>query len=269
MTTTAQIERIAANDPQYTLFRGPATTRLDQHIALAEAVANNTHIQKIEMANTGMTNAAAVIWGESLKTNSSITHLDFGYNKIDSKGIEALAAAFAVNKTLREVKLHRQSNDMGAQAEKTLVKMWKTNTTMTRLYVTLHDPLCNTTNTRGEVRNKTIAARIAAGKDWMDLDPARKAEYQAKQDAERKAKEEAEAKANAPISAKVASTGGPYTYKQLTCAVEFRPDDVDISKRPSYLSDAEFEKLFKMNKESYAKLPKWKRVRAKKALKLH
>ena len=46
--------------------------------------------------------------------------------------------------------------------------------------------------------------------------------------AEERAKAAAQAAAdNAPISAKIESTGGPYTYKQLTAEKEFRPDDVD------------------------------------------
>ena len=61
------------------------------------------------------------------------------------------------------------------------VLRYGTNTTLQRCYATLHDRSANQNNTRGETRNKTIAARKAKGADWMDLDPARRAEWAAMQ----------------------------------------------------------------------------------------
>jgi len=46
------------------------------------------------------------------------------------------------------------------------------------------------------------------------------------------------------------------------------PDKVEAGKRELYLSDAEFEKLFKVKKENWLSQPAWKRDQEKKKHKL-
>jgi len=46
------------------------------------------------------------------------------------------------------------------------------------------------------------------------------------------------------------------------------PDKVEVAKRELYLSDSDFEKLFKMKKDAWLAQPGWKRDQAKKAHKL-
>merc|ERR1712038_1074161 len=87
---------------------------------------------------------------------------------------------------------------------------------------------------------------------------------QKKKKLEAEEKKKAEQLANAPISAKIESTGGPYTLKQLTCKKEFRPDDIDPKNLEQSLADDEFETLFEMNKEAFGALPKWKKQNLKK-----
>jgi hypothetical protein len=60
----------------------------------------------------------------------------------------------------------------------------------------------------------------------------------------------------APVEA--AGSGATYTLEQLTGGDI--PNGVDAAAKELYLSDAEFEAVFKVDKEAWAKLPKWKRV---------
>jgi len=147
---------------------------------LATPLAENTVVQEIKMPNMGMLNAAAILFANIIETNSTIVSVDLGYNKIGPEGMSALAKALAVNKSITECKLHRQEKDMGSTVEAEIAKIYDTNTTLQRLYITLHDRRCNQANTAGEVRNKEIAARIKAGKEWMDLDPSKRDEWAAK-----------------------------------------------------------------------------------------
>lgn len=215
--------------------------------------------------------ATGGLYAEVIEKNATITNLDVGYNKLSGANIVAFGQALCKNKTLKELKIHRQESDYGDANELELIKFWAHNTTLSRMYATLHNRLANNTNTKAEVRNKEIAKRIEAGKNWDDLnpDPEVKARYLAEQEAIKKAAAEAEALANAPITEKVESTGGPYTYKELTCDAQFRPDDVDPKNRELSLNDAEFEALFKMDKEAWGKLAGWKKAGAKKEHKLH
>ena len=50
---------------------------------------------------------------------------------------------------------------------------------------------------------------------------------------------------------------------------EGTPDGVDPSRKEAHLSDEDFASVFKMDKAAFAKMPKWKRDRAKKEAKLY
>jgi len=241
----------------------------DQCKELSEALVKHEYITEIFLKELEISNKGAVHLAKVIAENPRIEKMDLGYNKITGDGMIAIGEALAGNSSITEMKLHRQEKDMGCEAEKKVVKLWDTNTTLQRLYITLHDRTCNNFNTKQEVRNKDIARLKSQGKDYKHLDPATKDEY-AKEQAEKKKKEKEEKEAaNAPISEKVESTGGPYTYKQLTCKEKFRPDDVDKGKRESYLSDDEFAEIFKMTKEEFGALAKWKQTGEKKKVKLH
>jgi hypothetical protein len=272
-TVTDLIAQVAANNSSITKLEIPFAAALNasQSTALGEALKGNTTITEVDLANKGLDGTGGAAMVEVIRANSTIKKLDLGYNAIPGDVIAEIGRALATNTSLEEVKLHRQAADYGNKNEEELVKLWDTNTTLTRLYCTLHDRRCNSTNTRGEVRNKEISKRKQNGKPWDDLnpDPEVKARYQEQEAAKRAEAAAAAAAANAPITAKVESTGGPYTLKQLTCAKDFLPDDLDVSKKETYLPDEDFQELFKMDKEAFAALPAWKRLNLKKQHNLH
>lgn len=241
----------------------------DQMTRLAAAIIAHQSITEINLEKLEICNKGAIAMAGVIKDNPRIEKMDLGYNKIKADGMIAIGEALATNTSITEMKLHRQETDMGSECESKFIKMWDTNITLTRLYITLHDPKCNNTNTKAEVRNKDIARLKGKGESYRHLDPATAGEYAKEQEELRKKQKEDEEKANAPISEKVESTGGPYTLKQLICNVKYRPDDVDTKKRETYLSDDEFEVVFKMDREAFGKLQKWKQNNAKKAAKLH
>lgn len=239
--------------------------------SLADAIIKHQTITEVLLKELEISDKGAKEMARVIAENPRIEKMDLGYNNIKGPGMEALAAALAGNKTITEMKLHRQKDDMGPKAEQEVVKLWETNITMTRLYITLHQRNCNNANTKAEVRNKDIARCISRGESYRHLDPATQEEWTKEQAEKKKLAKEEEAKKNAPITEKVESTGGPYTYKQLTCAAKFRPDDVlaDSKNRHTYLSDDEFLEVFKMSKEDFGKLAGWKQNGAKKTAKLH
>jgi len=265
MSFSTFFREIQADSAGLTDFKGQGyITHVEEHMDLAIAATNNTHLKTVSLEQTNLTNAVAIQWGETLKVNSSIQTMDVSLNHIQSEGAIALAEALAVNKTMKDFRMSSQAHAIGPAAELALAKLWDTNTTLQRLSADFKDKKAIAANAAGEVRNKMIAARIRAGKDWSDLDPAKREEFAKQKEAERAAKREAEAKRNAPITTKVESTGGPYSYKQLTCLIDLRPDDVDPHNRANYLTDEEFQEVMGMNKEAFAKLARWKKSRLKK-----
>jgi hypothetical protein len=265
LTTQDKIDAIAANDPSIKTFAPKgAIIHPEQWQQLVDGISKNDHILEVNLANMNIDTPTGIKFAGCISANSSMTHLDLGYNKLGGEAIQAIAEALAQNSCLEEVKIHRQEKDYGNAVEFEIIKIWEVNTTLTRLYATMHDRTCNTKNTRGEVRNKEIAARKRNGKDWLDLDPTRADEW-AQISRDRRATVALEvAAANAPITAKIESTGGPYTMKELTAPRAFWPDDVDLKSRQQYLSDEDFQASFEVSKEDFAKLPKWKQDNLKK-----
>ncbi|KAL8009560.1 putative villin headpiece, villin/Gelsolin, ADF-H/Gelsolin-like domain superfamily [Plasmopara halstedii] len=65
----------------------------------------------------------------------------------------------------------------------------------------------------------------------------------------------------APTSAKATGMAGEtFTYEQLKAGVE----GIDITRKETYLSDAEFQSLMEMSKSDFEMLPKWKQQAKKK-----
>ncbi|KAJ4810633.1 Villin-4 [Rhynchospora pubera] len=57
-----------------------------------------------------------------------------------------------------------------------------------------------------------------------------------------------------------------YPYLRLITTSNDPAPDIDVTKRETYLSSSEFRDKFRMTKEAFAKLPKWKQNRLKMAL---
>lgn len=66
----------------------------------------------------------------------------------------------------------------------------------------------------------------------------------------------------AVASGKVDPGSKTYTLAEL----QGKPDNVDMAKREEYLSDADFQAAFGMDKDAFRKLPKWKSQNLKKGL---
>lgn len=268
MSIKARIELLATNSPVLVRFDISKEDLPDSTVAeVCQALLTNTTCKEVILDGIGLKLDNALDIAKAIGRNT-IQKLDLGYNRIPAEGIVAIGRAMATNTSIVELKIHRQESDYGTPAEEELVKLWQTNTTLIRLYATLHSRTCASVNTRAEVRNMEIKKRKEAGKDWMDLDPQRAEEYKAQQEELRLKKEAELAAAKAPISAKIESTGGPYSLKQLTCAKEYLPSDVDVSKKETYLSDEEFVSVFKMDKSKFEALPKWKQTSEKNQRKL-
>lgn len=59
---------------------------------------------------------------------------------------------------------------------------------------------------------------------------------------------------------KTAAAPGSYTYEQLKTT----NDGIDVTQKEEYLSDAEFQSVFGMDRAAFRAMPKWKRDDAKK-----
>ena len=116
----------------------------------------------------------------------------------------------------------------------------------------------------GELASKEAAEAAAAAAHQAAHEAALAAALAAAKEEERAAAEQA---------AKEPEPGPTFTLQELQqregVPALVYPDGVDAANRETYLANAEFEALFKMDKAAFAQLPGWKRTAAKKELKLH
>jgi hypothetical protein len=66
------------------------------------------------------------MWGPLIASNNTIEELDLGYNKI-AYGMAQIGDGLQANKSVKIIKLHRQTKDMGAAVEEQFVKFWTVN----------------------------------------------------------------------------------------------------------------------------------------------
>eukprot|EP00731_Ephydatia_muelleri_P029053 Em0020g697a len=104
---------------------------LDQ---LIEALVTNTHISKLQLANTRLKDSHALALAQLLTTNTTMLSLNLESNRIGREGIKALSKALASNNTtLRELRLVNQYQGAGAGAEMDFAKCLEKNNTIIKL----------------------------------------------------------------------------------------------------------------------------------------
>jgi len=262
------IERVVANDPTFTrinlnsnaLFNALAD---DHALNLAKALASNGHVTEVKLSDCGISSNGALAFAETLKVNSTITHLDLSNNKIDNSGILAIVEALRHNNALLE--LHLLGNqEPGEITLSTLIESFEYNTALLNIVWRLTSRQSFKVN-QCLTRNKEIERRKKIGKSVDDIDPNIRRETEKRILAEREGgvkfiPPEIEPEPTEPYPA----TGGPYTLKVLQARKDLLPSDVNPDKREEFLSDEDFSKVLKMDKNDFAKSPTWKRNQKKK-----
>jgi Ran GTPase-activating protein (RanGAP) involved in mRNA processing and transport len=97
------------------------TVDLNNSIAIADALASNTHLRSLKMCSLRLTNAFAkalaryamtlcvsvLMQRRSIRVNNTLVSIDLEDNKLDSDGIEEIASALAHNKSILEINLFK------------------------------------------------------------------------------------------------------------------------------------------------------------------
>ncbi|KAI8828264.1 hypothetical protein BJ741DRAFT_626832 [Chytriomyces cf. hyalinus JEL632] len=108
-------------------------------LALAHALASNTHLTELDLSNTRTSTAAAIELAKALEKNCTLRVLNLERNLIGPQGMQALAASLAVNKTLNVLKLDGQYLDMDMDTEAVLASAVLKNSSLTGITVSLRD----------------------------------------------------------------------------------------------------------------------------------
>lgn len=116
-------------------------------IYLAQAIGNNTHIQKLKLNRLKLDDAFAIELAESIKTyNRTITVINLEGNDIRGPGIHKWAEAIEENKVMIELRLGQQENSHhGREPEVRLVQAVKKNEILRKLTYGWLDDINNQT----------------------------------------------------------------------------------------------------------------------------
>merc|ERR1712048_1411219 len=128
------------------------------------AMAANTHITTLQLAETSLRAAQGHQLAESLKQNKTLQLINIEANHIDSESINAVARALEANERTRlETWNFSNQKDIGdyfgRPVEEALAEMLKTNMSLLKLGFSCSDPGCKSNIDKALIRNCALARR--------------------------------------------------------------------------------------------------------------
>lgn len=144
------MEQVRNNDPSLSELNvnNSEVIKTKTLIEFAEALHNNTHVKKFDLANCRADDHVAYAIASTLRNNNTITSINIDSNHLTGKGILSLIQALLHNSTLTELRFQNQRHICGGKTEMEMTKILKENTTLLKLgyHFELAGPRMTTTN---------------------------------------------------------------------------------------------------------------------------
>lgn len=145
------------------------TLTADEKIKAAEAFAKNTHVTELILNSCGIDDSFAKALGNSFMSNNKLQKVHLEGNDISGEGIKALFAGLGKNKSIKELRLHKQSKLMATVDEEVLPDLLEGNTTVTKLGLNLRSKLASVTldrKTKHNINNDLKERAAAKGEEF-------------------------------------------------------------------------------------------------------
>ncbi|XP_072004319.1 tropomodulin-2-like isoform X2 [Engystomops pustulosus] len=126
------LQRIKANDPFLVdvnlnnIKNIPIPTLKD----FAKSLESNTHVKCFSLAATRSNDPVAIAFADMLKVNKTLRSLNVETNFITGTGILSLVEALKQNRTLTEIKIANQRQQLGTAVEMEIAQMLEENSTI-------------------------------------------------------------------------------------------------------------------------------------------
>ncbi|XP_075714116.1 tropomodulin-2-like isoform X2 [Rhinoderma darwinii] len=126
------LQRIKANDP----FLVDVNLNNIKSIPIptlkefAKSLGSNTHVKCFSLAATRSNDPVAIAFADMLKVNKTLRSLNIETNFITGTGILALVEALKQNRTLTEIKIANQRQQLGTAVEMEIAQMLEENSTI-------------------------------------------------------------------------------------------------------------------------------------------
>lgn len=146
---------------------------LDFTTRICSAIRDNTHLQKLILRELFISDDGFVLLANSLRSNQYITHLDVSLNRLDKKGITAMANALKGNNTLKILEFAGAVYNVDCFV-KSFVEALQENTTLQKLILPSAIPakdvqvingLLQKNGGNGQSENTTVTLSLPSGKN--------------------------------------------------------------------------------------------------------
>jgi len=144
---------------------------------ISDALKTNTACKELILKECNIHNIGMGLLAEGLAANKGLVLLDLSGNKFDSVGVQSVAEGLATNSSLKTLNVMCKAH-IGDAALTAWVKTFSTNITITSIIWRLESRKSFAIN-KLIVRNIEIERRQKAGLNYDDIDPAKRAAYQA------------------------------------------------------------------------------------------
>lgn len=135
-------DSVKANDENVVVVNMTGNERFltltkEEKAKAASSFAQNSHVKEVLLNGCGIDDAFAKVFGEAIRTNSTIEKVHMEANDLSGEGIKALFAGLGANTSIRELRLHKQSKLLASADEDALADLLEKNTTITFLGIDL------------------------------------------------------------------------------------------------------------------------------------
>jgi len=137
------LQKVKSNDKELTELNlnNIKNISLERMREFAEALKENTNLQKLHLANTRATDRVAKAFAEALKENNTLTLLNMESNYITGECIVLLLEAISVNKTVSEFRIANQRPaTLGHKIEMKIADLVKENRKLLKFGIFLEVP---------------------------------------------------------------------------------------------------------------------------------
>uniref|UniRef100_A0A0N5A7V7 Tropomodulin n=1 Tax=Syphacia muris TaxID=451379 RepID=A0A0N5A7V7_9BILA len=219
----ASIERLQQNDEtlKEINLNNMKRTPIPQVQRLIEAIKDNTHLEKLSLANMGLYDGHLEPLLKVIEENTTLRSINLETNYLSGEFFAKLFKAALKNQTLEEVKAVNQGRTFATTAEREIIDAVFENRGLLKVSVTLRLP---------EGRHKIENATLRNGEIRRAL--RRQAAQKAKEEEEAAKKANAEVKKSTDSTAKTKDTSKGETKPSTKAKVKSDSDKKDSEAKP-------------------------------------
>lgn len=149
------------------------TLTREEKLKAASSLATNSHVKEVIFNACAIDDEFAVMLGQTFRTNSTIEKVCLESNEISGRGVRALFEGLKENRSVRELRLHKQTKVLPSADEDMLADILEGNTTLVKLGIDLRSKMAQVLLDRKISHNQKLVIKeraLAKGEEYTSSD---------------------------------------------------------------------------------------------------